>query len=497
VATRDIHPPKPLPVDALRAALSTSLPEQASQFGEETPEPKFLYVPTLHIKALSLDNMLVQGIRGAGKSAWWGALQSREHRRRVVRMTRATIRGIDEDTEVTPGFGTRMDPDNYPGPDILTQLLGQAEARIIWRTVIVHHVLRVHEGRAVGETWPQRVQWVKENPEPVERLLAAIEAKLTQQNRRHLILFDALDRTASNDRGRLRELLRGLLQVLLEFRSLRSIRAKAFVRPDMLLDPAVSSFPDASKVINNDVKLGWRAGELFALLWQHLGNAPEGSEAFRSACAARGAGTFSEEEGVWRIPESMQQDEHIQAAIFHAITGPYMGRSGKKPDSGKKQGVPYTWLPKHLADALGQVSPRSFLSALRHAADRSRADSPYPLHHEAVKEGVQHASGIRVTEVREDFGWVATLMEPLKGIQVPAEQEQLVELWQRSDTLRRVREIRDALAPRYLDEGYPGLIKELIELAFCERLSDSRINIPDVYRVGFGLARKGGLKPVR
>lgn len=477
--------------------MRSALPEQASHFGEETPKPQFLYVPPLHIKALSLDNMLVQGIRGAGKSAWWGALQSREHRRLLVRVTGAAVRGIDEDTAVTPGFGAVVDPDNYPGPDVLTSLLGQAEARVIWRTVILHHVLRAHEDRTLGNDWSERVKWVQENPEPVERLLASIDSHLAQQNRRHLVLFDALDRTANNDRDRLRKLLRGLLQVLLELRSMRAIRAKAFVRPDMLLDPAVSSFPDASKVINNDVKLGWRAAELFALLWQHLSNAPEGSDVFRKECAERGAGTFAEETGVWRSPPAMQQDDQTQTAIFHALTGPYMGRSGKKPDSGKKRGVPYTWLPKHLADALGQVSPRSFLSALRHAADRSRADSPYPLHHEAVKEGVQHASGIRVIEVREDFGWVATLMEPLKGIHVPAEEQQIVELWQKSETLKKVRETPDALAPRYLEEGYSGLIKELTELAFCERLSDSRINIPDVYRVGFGLARKGGLKPVR
>jgi hypothetical protein len=446
-----------LPLAQIRAALRSSLPEQASEFGQETPEPRYLYVPPLHIKALSLDNMLVQGIRGAGKSAWWGALQSREHRRLVVKMTAASIRGIDEDMEVTPGFGTRPDPDNYPGPDVLTKLLTLAEARLIWRTVILHHVLRTHENRSVGSTWHERVVWVLENPEQVERALATIDGRLAEQHRKHLVLFDALDRTADNDRSRLQKLLRGLLQVLLEFRSFRSIRAKAFVRPDMLLDPAMASFPDASKVINNDVRLGWRAAELFALLWQHLSNAPEGGDAFRAACASRAVGVFTEAAGVWRIPDLMQQDERTQAAIFHALTGPYMGRSGKKPDSGKKRGVPYTWLPKHLADARGQVSPRSFLSALRHAADRSPADSPYPLHYEALAEGVQHASGIRVTEVQEDFRWIATLMEPLKGIQVPAEEEQIVDRWSERDMLSRIHEIRDALAPRYLAEGYTGL----------------------------------------
>src|SRR5438128_2203980 len=90
--------PKPLPIHELREALRSTLPEQASQFGAEPPRPEFLYVPALHIKALSLDNMLVQGIRGAGKSVWWAALQSPEHRRLLTRWAGASLRGLDEET---------------------------------------------------------------------------------------------------------------------------------------------------------------------------------------------------------------------------------------------------------------------------------------------------------------------------------------------------------------------------------------------------------------
>lgn len=488
--------PRPLPIGDLRKALRSTLPEQASQFGAEPPKPQFLYVPALHIKALSLDNMLVQGIRGAGKSVWWAALQSRAHRRLLARWTGTSLRGLDEETVVTPGFGTGSRSEDHPDADTLTQLLKHAEARLLWRTIIVHQVARAHEGRSIGENWAQRVSWVQSNPEAVDRLLGDIDRRLIEQNRRHLILFDALDRTA-HDWDRLRKLLRGLLQVLLELRSLRAVRAKAFVRPDMLLDPAVSSFPDASKVINNDVKLSWHAIELFALLWQYLGNAEEGGAVFREECERRGAGVFQEESGVFRVPELMRQDEKVQGGIFHALTGPFMGRSDKTPDSGKKRGIPYTWLPKHLADAKTQVSPRSFLIALRHAADHTTDPGPYPLHYKAIEGGVGRASGVRVDEVKEDFAWIVTLMEPLRGIKVPADERQITDLWRKHDALKRVGDIQDALAPRYLDQGHSGLINELIELAFCERLRDGRINIPDVYRVGFGLARMGGLKPVR
>lgn len=487
--------PKPLPVDALRSALLSALPVQASQFGDEPPEPQFLYVPALHVKALSLDNMLVQGIRGSGKSVWWAALQSPNHRRLISRWTGTSLRGIDEATVVTPGFGAGSRAEHHPDADTLVKLLEQAEARLLWRTIIVHQVAREHEGRSIGEDWAQRVDWVRANPEEVDRLLGGVDDKLSAHGRRHLILFDALDRTA-HDWDRLRKLLRGLLQVLLEVRSLRAIRAKAFVRPDMLLDPAVFSFPDASKVINNDVKLGWRVTELFALLWQYLGNADRGGDVFREECTRRGFGEFREEAGAFRAPDALRQDEDAQTSVFHGLTGPFMGRSDKTPDSGKKRGVPYTWLPKHLADARGQVSPRSFLIALRHAAEHTN-EGAYPFDYKAIQEGVGSASGVRVDEVKEDFTWIVPLMEPLKGMKVPASEEDIVRLWNTHHALQRVRKITNALAPRYLAEGPQGLIKELIELAFCERLRDDRLNIPDVYRVGFGLARKGGLKPVR
>jgi len=39
------------------------------------------------------------------------------------------------------------------------------------------------------------------------------------------------------------KVIRGLLQVLLEFRSYRRIRPKAFVRPDHLEDPTIADLP--------------------------------------------------------------------------------------------------------------------------------------------------------------------------------------------------------------------------------------------------------------
>ncbi len=67
-------------------------------------------------------------------------------------------------------------------------------------------------------------------------------------------------------------IVRGLLQVLLEFRSYKRIRPKAFLRADQLEDSSVAAFPDSSKVLSQKVELSWPRNELYGLLWQHLAN---------------------------------------------------------------------------------------------------------------------------------------------------------------------------------------------------------------------------------
>ncbi|WP_437877950.1 hypothetical protein [Sorangium sp. So ce513] len=341
----------------------------------------------------------------------------------------------------------------------------------------------------LGKTWEERVAWVKQNPDELDAALYEVDVELHSKRRKHLVIFDALDQ-AADDWGDLRRLLKGLLQILLEFRSYRAIRAKAFVRPDLLSSPEVSNFPDASKVFAGEVRLSWPRAELFALLWQHLANADRGADAFRDGCARQFRQTFEEIDDVWSMPDDMRRDEDLQRAIFHAITGPYMG-------AGPKKGFPYTWLPNHLGDTQGQVSPRSFLSAMRAAATDDRYTSKYPLHHEALKQGVQDASRIRVREIVEDFPWVDIVMRPLRGLTLLCEFEEIESRWQEEGVLEELEAYSSGVPPRRLSEGHWGLCKDLEDLSVFEGMSDGRINMPDVYRIGFGLGRRGGIPPVR
>ena len=53
------------------------------------------------------------------------------------------------------------------------------------------------------------------------------------------------------------------------------------------------------------------------------------------------------------------------------------------------------------------------------------------------------------------------------------------------------------LPPLHMEDG-PGGVREDLEAAgVFQRLHDGRVNIPDIFRVGYGVGRKGGVKRVR
>ena len=479
-----------------RQAFLETLPQATSQHGA-APDLRFTYVPASHSKALHPDTQLVVGMRGAGKSFWWAALQQEAHRK-LLRHELGRLRAL-ESARIAVGFGEQPNPDHYPDADTFRSLLDAGiEPRLIWRTVILN-ALSEETGRAIPSTgWREKVAHVRSNPEAMARLLAERDEALDRNEQYWIILFDALDRSA-HDWPALNKLVRGLLQAILELRPYRRLRAKCFLRTDQLDEQEVASFPDASKLMAERVELEWPSRELWGLLFQHLGNAQE--SVFREGVASllgEGHGAYQEEGvQVWIPFSALCREEATQTAVVHALAGEWMGRD-------RRRGRPYTWVPSHLADAAGKTSPRPFLAALRQAAEDTRARYPdhrYALHYESIKRGVQEASKIRVRELKEDYPWVDDLMRPLAGIVVPCEFDRIASMWEKRKVLealrRKVEDQAVRLPPAHLDEGPEGVRRDLEELGIFLRMRDGRVNIPDVYRVGYGLGRKGGVRPVR
>lgn len=344
----------------------------------------------------------------------------------------------------------------------------------------------------------------------IDRLFEHEDARLNEEGRHFVVLYDALDRAADEWRSMYR-IIRGLLQTALDMRSFRRIRMKIFLRTDQLDKAEVGDFPDASKVLSSAVELDWPRHELYGLLWHRLGNAASVSEEVREMLSSvvgpswphhtshvppRGRQAVDGHD-FWQVLRSLVSDESIQRKTFHAITGEWMGKD-------RRRGFPYTWIPNHLGDTEGKVSPRSFIAALKSAAENTMEQHPNhgnALHYDSIKRGVQRASEIRVAELKEDYPWVDQLLKSLHGMVTPCDFADIAERWAERDALERLRgaiEFMDVkLPPSRIEEGPDGVRLDLESLHVFLRMHDGRVNIPDVFRIGYGLGRRGGVRPVR
>jgi hypothetical protein len=458
----------------LRQAILESIPDPPSQFAQV--KPQFVYIPATHLQALDPDAMLIVGIPGAGKSFWWHALRDKALRPRLL------AQWVRDKSEllVSAGFGEGSSSD-WPDKDELSQLLTAGrKPRLIWKTVLLRHVAKtvLAEGQ-----WNAAVQWVEQNPSQVADALRAADKSLRESSQRHLVLFDALDRTADRQVDRI-NLLKGLLELVLELRTYSALRAKVFVRPDMIDEPEVKAFPDASKILVSRVSLSWSPVDLYALLFTYLGNGSNeaAAERFRQLTQR----TWLKRENLFEIPQELRNNQSLQEQVFTQLAGPYMGTN-------KRRGKTYTWVPSHLADAGDLVSPRSFLAAIRRAAEVSEATGQaHALHFSGIQQGVRKASEYRVQEIGADLPWAYKAMTMLKGLIVPCPQETLIEEWQKQGLKPQIA-IDEQREPRFGD--LDDTLKMLAKVRVLEILPDQRVNIPDVYRVGFMMRRHGGFRP--
>jgi hypothetical protein len=456
----------------LREAILAA-PLETSNYGEE-PQPGTLYVPLSHLKALKLDAHVVVGGRGVGKSFWTAALQS-ESLRSLLGSTSPDL----NDIVVQVGFAGAEAIERYPNADVFEAFIADGgDPYDLWRAVVLRWVAARACQNIPATSWTDTVAWLKGRPENAARLM--------QQPRdwRGLILFDALDRT-SNDWQRMDNIVRGLLRTMLWLKNFPGLYGKVFLREDQA-ERTVFNFPDASKLTATKAELTWARHDLHGLLWQRLVNAPADHGAMmREICASEQRG------GVWLIAGEMKRESESQRRAFERLAGPWMGRD-------RRRGVPYTWSVGHLADGRGQTSPRSFLAAIHQAAEDSSERYPhheYALHYESIKRGIQKASEIRVTEVAEDYPWVTEALSVLRGMNVPCTYEDILLRWQERFPTGPQDIHSERLPAQHASRGWEGIREDLQRLGLIETKKDGRIDMPDLYRVGFGLGRKGGVKP--
>ena len=449
---------------------------------------KDIFFPLSHAEALDPDRAIVIGNRGMGKSFWSNALVDPDLRS-YIQEARPGWWNRRTEFSAFYGFVDSEGAGNTIGSDTLKILSNDYSADEIWRAVVLEHLLDF-----VGATAPrdinQRVLWVHQNPEKVREIFTGADQKLSQENKKYVFIFDQLDRLSSDSHETRRKLTEGILRLALAFKSYRNLRLKAFMRPDHYLEDTLFQFPDASKIRGESVDLLWTPTDLYGLFLQKLKFNSEAS--FTKICKAVGINSAT---SLFQYRD-FAEDASIQHALFDVIAGSEMGS--------KKRGRPYVWLITHLADARNQVSPRTFLRALRFSAERKNTPSNSAIDHLDIHEGVRKASENRVDDLKEDYPWVQPALTALQGLSVPCFPEKMIEKWRSSaEFATSMRRLSQRELPSGLDrfgadnsENYRLLIKAMAQIGVVEqRITTGKVNIPDIFRLGANLKRRGGVTP--
>jgi hypothetical protein len=478
----------------IRAGIA-SLPSDVSSdaVGSAVPKLEDIFAPQNHAAALDPATPIVVGARGTGKSFWSGVL-GQDETRNAAATAYPNLR-LDK-TSVEFGFtgigglkGTTKDTiDKWVKSD------DRQEALVFWWATIL---------RAAEQTTTQTIVnldamiEVARDPEQRNQILVQYDEKLRNQDRTLLVVFDALD-TVAYTWPRRRVLTIALLEVVWMMRAYRTIHVKLFLRSDQIDDDGLQ-FVELPKLRAGAVKLVWFPTDLYGLLFSRLAIAvgPEARGSFEKLLRTVGVEGASRKEILVR-KWSILNDSRQQSDAMGALAGPFMA-SGP---NGYKKGKTYDWPIKHLADAFNEVTPRSFVELMIAAAKVGHSPADKAISPEGIRHGLRAASRTRVDQLHQEFPWIKGVLAPLDGLLLPAKEASVYKVWASAKTTQTV--LQDAKAHGYLPPFVPGrqgaderlLYEAMKNIGVMSRRKDSRLDMPDLFRVAANLLKKGGTTPV-
>jgi hypothetical protein len=437
---------------------------------------------TQHQRALDQKVLVVRGERGAGKTALFELLHALARKQIPV-------------SEIVPGApnGQRVDGfaekgTAHPPAPVVEQLCVSAKTEDLRAFWLGHLVGRLRAEKVVSRSLPPAfaaayeghstdpAAWLgvaRDSLPELYRWMDDIEHELTTTC---FVVYDHLDRIGTTDRSIREKASASLLGMWLSLsQRYERIRGKVLLRED-LFQATLTSFSDATKLEARSVRLDWNAGRLFALLVRRLSD----DDDLRNWVKDVAGMEFKKHKYLGFLPLEPELDDRGQRDFAKALVGPYMG-------AGPTKGFSHTWLINHLQDAHLHVMPRSLLVLIRGAADLAVNRGPKAvwrrlLAPQELQQSLEVASKRRVAEIQEDYPVVQRL-EGLRG---------------KTLFLTR-REVVRALESHPTQDGFEddldGAFDELVRIGVLADRGD-RIDVPDVYRYGFGIKRKGGTRRV-
>lgn len=464
-----------------------------------------VYVPNSHLQALNPDRMVVEGMRGSGKSFWTGVLVNSQLRRELGNQPlgidlKAALASITYSRAIALDINTGES--TFPSISELPQLLALpgVTPETIWSIAIlrlfpVDPLLEMPTSTDTYDLWQRPIAWAGQNPGRIARALDVLDQRLVSDNEIALVVFDALDRV-SHDLADVSSITAGLLRVMLNLRFAKGLRLKAFIREDVLAR-AGTSVVDGSKLLNNKVRLQWTQADLYGLAFYRIA---QHSSTFRNQFERIAKSGWKLNAG--RFQCDAADEPTTQKLLWRALVGNYMGKAATKGHS-------YPYIYNHLSDGLGRVAPRIFLTALEAAirsASQQYPEKPFVIHHEAIKDGVREASMARVTELHEEYQWIDPALQCVKDQQktVPIDKNDLEKIWLKNNAavLHTIEAMRDkALIPwpggASNSEKIEYLRTTLEQIGIVKsRLKDGgeRIELPDIYRLAYKIGQYGGIR---
>lgn len=457
----------------------------------EAIERVFLPLP-MHAAALQQGKLIVRGERGAGKTALFHLLRALAERADLPLSTvfpgPATVTG-----RWTEGFSERGK--SHPSPAVLDKLGSDGDDGVLRAFWFGHLVGRLVEASPdvpppTGDfvtTWRKHPTepeaWVQAAQAEVATLttwLDRLDEHCVRSNRWVFVSYDHLDKIGvASPKVRLRFASTLLAMWLSLANRFERVRGKIFLRED-LFQVALRGSTDASKLETRSVSLRWSTEDLYRVLLRHMV-----SSANLREWASRGPTPLPLRDrpllGFFPPDALPEEGEVSQRSLAAKLVGELMGE-------GVKKGYTHRWIPNHLQDANGLIVPRPMLNLVAFAAQWAlqhgpRGTSSRLLHPTELQAALEKTSQYRATELQEEHPVVQRL-EKLRG---------LVLLAQRPAVVQALQEPPAQAADDGLGADGEAAFEELRSLGVVKVRTDGRVDVPDIYRFGFGIKRKGGV----